>query len=491
MWMQGVFMKKLLVKYNNMPVQVRASFWFLVCTFFQKATMVLTTPIFTRLLSVTEYGEYSVYSSWLGIFTVFVSLNLSLGVYVRGLIKFSDEKERFTSSLQSLTLLLILIWTVIYFPCSRYINAFTGLTTTKTLLMFLTIWLTAVFGFWAAEQRVDYKYRKLVIMSILVAVLGQGVGIIFVLIFPDKVTGRIAGTAVVDFIFYIWLFLGHMKKGKVFFNWKYWKYALLFNLPLVPHYLSQTVLNSSDRIMINNLIGEAEAGIYGLGYSIAQVMTLFSTALAQTIEPWLYMKIKERKIENISVVAYPAFAFIASVNIILIAFSPEIVKLFAPREYYQAIWIIPPITMSVFFTFSYLFFAVFEYYFERTKLVAIASCSGAILNIILNYLFIPIFGYYAAGYTTLVCFFIYAIFHYVFMRKICKSKLENRQPFSLKVYLLIVSGFLGVGFVFLLTYNNDIVRYVFIGILVILIILKSKKIIEIIKLFFILGKKNS
>lgn len=483
-------MKKLWVKYNNMPVQIRASIWFLVCTFFQKATMVLTTPIFTRLLSVTEYGEYSVYSSWLGIVTVFISLNLSLGVFVRGLIKFSAEKEQFTSSLQSLTLLMVLIWTVIYLPCSRYINAFTGLTTTKTLLMFLTIWLTAVFGFWAAEQRVDYKYRKLVIMSILVAILGQGVGIVFAIIFPDKVTGRIAGTAVVDFIFYIGLFFAHINKGKVFFDWKYWKYALLFNLPLVPHYLSQTILNSSDRIMINNLIGEAEAGIYGLGYSIAQVMTLFSTALAQTIEPWLYRKIKERKIENISVVAYPSFVFIATVNIILIAFSPEIVKLFAPEEYYQAIWIIPPITMSVFFTYSYLFFAVFEYYFEKTKLVAIASCSGAILNIILNYLFIPIFGYYAAGYTTLFCFIIYAIFHYVFMRKICKSKLENRQPFSLKVYLLIVSGFLGIGFVFLLTYNNDIVRYVLIGILVILIVLKRKKIIEIIKLFLDIRKEK-
>ena len=69
-------LKKIKIKYINLPIQVRASFWFLICTFTQKAVNVITTPIFTRLLSTSEYGEYNVYTSWLGIFTVFISLNL-------------------------------------------------------------------------------------------------------------------------------------------------------------------------------------------------------------------------------------------------------------------------------------------------------------------------------------------------------------------------------------------------------------------------------
>lgn len=51
-------MNKLLVKYRSIPVQVKASLWFLICAFLQKGISFITTPIFTRLLSTSEYGQY-------------------------------------------------------------------------------------------------------------------------------------------------------------------------------------------------------------------------------------------------------------------------------------------------------------------------------------------------------------------------------------------------------------------------------------------------
>ena len=118
--------------------------------------------------------------------------------------------------------------------------------------------------------------------------------------------------------------------------------------------------------MIERMVGTSAAGIYGLAYSISQVMTMFNTALAQTEEPWLYRKIQDNNIEAIKPVAYISFIFIAIVNLLLILLAPEIISVFAPKAYYDAVWIIPPIAMSVFFSFSYYFFAVFEYYYERT-----------------------------------------------------------------------------------------------------------------------------
>ena len=97
-----------------MPVQVKASFWFLVCSFFQKGISFITTPIFTRILTTGEYGEYNVFNSWLQIITPIVSLNLSSGVYAQGIVKFEDERDQFTSSLQGLGLTLILAWTIVY-----------------------------------------------------------------------------------------------------------------------------------------------------------------------------------------------------------------------------------------------------------------------------------------------------------------------------------------------------------------------------------------
>ena len=77
-------MSKLMNKYKSLPVQVRASFWFLICAFLQRGISTITTPIFTRLLSTAEYGQYSVFNSWLGIITVLVTLNLYSGVYTQG-----------------------------------------------------------------------------------------------------------------------------------------------------------------------------------------------------------------------------------------------------------------------------------------------------------------------------------------------------------------------------------------------------------------------
>ena len=74
-------------RYKGFPVQVRASLWFLVCSFLQKGISVITTPIFTRLLSTAEYGRYNVFDSWLRIVTIFVSHHLYSGVYTQGLVK--------------------------------------------------------------------------------------------------------------------------------------------------------------------------------------------------------------------------------------------------------------------------------------------------------------------------------------------------------------------------------------------------------------------
>ena len=88
-------MKALLNKYKDLPVQMKASLWFLLCAFLQKGVSFFTTPIFTRLLTTEEYGQYSVFNSWYSIVAVFVSLNLSYGVYAQGLVKFEDERNQF------------------------------------------------------------------------------------------------------------------------------------------------------------------------------------------------------------------------------------------------------------------------------------------------------------------------------------------------------------------------------------------------------------
>lgn len=482
-------LNNLINKYKNIPLQIKASFWFLICAFLQKGISSITTPIFTRLMTTEEYGQFSVFNSWMSILTVFISLNLYSGVFTQGLVKFDSERKEFASSFQGLCLTLALIWTGIYIIFRDFWNRLLTLTTVQVLSMIALIWLSAVFNFWAVEKRVQLNYQKLVTITLLVSILRPVLGIFLVIYSDDKVTARIVGMVFIDFIAYAGLFFAQVIRGKKYFSARFWKYALMFNIPLIPHYLSMSVLSSSDRIMISKIVGDNEAGIYNLAYSISLIMTMFNTALMQTVEPWLYQKIKDKQIQVMSKTAYSTFAVIAGINILLIAFAPEIVAIFAPPAYYEAIWVIPPVAMSVYFMFAYNFFAVFEFYYEKTNYIMTATAASAILNVVLNYICIKLFGYQAAGYTTLICYFFYAIFHYWFMRKVCKEKFDGEQPYSIKILLFITGAFIASGIIFLCTYKLTIVRYLLCTLIFSAILLFRKKIIYSIKQ--IIGVKKS
>ena len=452
-------MGKLLQKYTALPVQIRASVWFLFCAFLQKGIVALTTPIFTRLLTEAEYGQYNVFISWESILSVFVGLNLYYGMFMQGLVKFEADRNRFVSCMQGLSLTLVTIWTVVFFLFRDFWVRLFSLSAVQLLAMLCLIWTGAIFNYWSMRERMELRYKTLVAVTVAVSLTKPLLGVFLVLHAEDKVTARILGVAAVELCAYTWMFVLHMRQGRTFFDGHYWRYALLFCIPLIPHYLAGSVLSGADRIMISRMISDSAAGIYSLAYSASQIMGMFNTALLQTIEPWLYKTIKSGAWNRFAEVVYPAMILIAALNVALIAFAPEVIAIFAPPSYYDAIWVVPPVAMSVFFTFSYSCFVSFEFYYEKTFFIAVSTALGALLNIILNYICIPIWGYYAAGYTTLFCYIVYAAAHYLCMTFISRKERPSVWVYHPGVLLVISIVFMAAGFAFMLLYQHMTARY--------------------------------
>lgn len=476
-------LKKILNKYNSIPDQVKASIWFVICGILQKAITLLTTPIFSRLLTTSEFGVISVFNTLQNIVIIFASLNLASGVYLRGLIKFKENSDEFTVSLHSLYIINFIIVFFIYIIFNNFWNGIFKLSTFYMCLMFLDILVQVSFHFWSARQRVKYKYRMLVIITLINALCKPIMGVIAVINSQDKVKARIITIVLADFsIFGYFLLKIVFKKGKVI-STKYWKYSLAYNLPLIPHYLSQLILGQSDRLMINSIINSSKAGIYSLANSAAVILTIVNQSILNSYNPWMYQKIQGNDYKDIAKVSYKILIFIASINLLLIACAPEVISIMAPSSYYEAIWVIPPVSMSVYFTFLYSLFANFEFYYEKTNYMMIASVVGAIMNIILNGIFIPIFGFIAAGYTTLVCYICYCLFHYILMKKILQKELPNIQIYDVKILALISIIFiiLGAGITVFYQYTN--IRYLILLIVVAIIIVNREKVYTIIKGF--------
>ena len=165
----------------------------------------------------------------------------------------------------------------------------------------------------------------------------------------------------------------------------------------------------------------------------------------------------------------------------MVLVAPEIIWVLGGDRYTEGAWIIAPIAASIFFRFLYSLYANIEFYYEENYFIMFASVICALLNIVLNYIFIKKIGYLAAGFTTLVCFAFYSVSHFVFSQKVLKKYTSINSLYDNKFIF-------GVGFVIsainigvMSLYRYVFIRYFIIFLIGLNVIIFKKEIIRILK----------
>lgn len=447
-------------KYSALSFPVKASLWYTVCNVINKAIALLATPIFTRIMTEEEYGTFAVFQSWYSILIIFTSLNVFLGGYQKGLILYKDDISRFTAAQLGLTTTITILFLAIYF---FNVPFWTGVFDLEPLLMFAMfaeLLLMPALELWSSQQRFDYKYKKYVGITMAMSLLTVFGGAIAVLNSNHKVEARVFSDAAAKGIFSGVLFILIFLTGKCFYNKEYWKYSLSFNLPLIPHYLSNYVLSQSDRVMIGQMVGNSQAAYYSVAYTISTVMVLITSAINNSLTPYIYKSIASGDKKGIKNTTRVLVILVAGLCVVTMTFAPEVIRVFAGEKYVDAIYVIPPVAASVFFIFLYSLFSTIEYYYQKTGFIAIATCICAVANLILNYIFINIYGYYAAGYTTVVCYIGLAYLHYFFYRKVSREE-DCGNIYDGKLCVTLSVTVLAVMLIMALTYQYSWVRYGF------------------------------
>ena len=252
-------------------------------------------------------------------------------------------------------------------------------------------------------------------------------------------------------------------------------------MPLIPHYLSEILLGHADRLMIDQMCGAAQAGIYNIVYQISMVMTIIRTGINSSYIPWLYYSLKQKKYEAIKNVTKLITILMCSLTLLLILVGPEILKIVAASSYYEAVVDIPAIMIGGFFIFVYLLFLNIEIYYEQNQYVAISSVIAAIINVVLNYVCINKWGYLAAGYTTMVSYLVMAILHYLFLMRIAKKNEEVKLLFDFRFLCCCSVVLLIVGLLCIKLYELLIFRYVIVTGICVVMYLKKNTILAMIK----------
>ena len=474
-------LKSFFQKYQSMPIQVKASLWYTVCNVLLKGMSLLLTPVFTRIMSPEEFGSFSVFQSWVSIFAIFGTLNLFHGAYPKGLLLYAEKRDRFTASLLGLSVTCTAILAGIYAVAPDFWSRILGVSPFLMLFLFVEILFLPAVEFWSARERFDYKYKRYVFVSLTTTALSLGTGVAAIVLSSHKLEARVVTDVLAKSLFGIILLVWIFWRGKCFFDKAFWKYALVFNLPLIPHFLSTYVLNQSDRIMIDRMVGEAEAGFYSVAYTISTMMTLITTAINNALMPFTYRALKKGDRTSVRNATRMLFVLMGSLCALTMAFAPEIIAVFASAEYRSAIYVVPPVAASVYFIFVYAMFSTVEYYYQKTGFIAVASCVSAILNILLNAIFIPLYGYHAAGYTTLASYACLTLLHYVFYRRILKTEYGKAWLYDMKMILTVSAALMVLMILMVFTYEWIFVRYAVIAALLLVAVWKRKTLINMMK----------
>lgn len=467
-------MLKYLKRFNNMPQAVKASIAFFIANIITKGIGYITTPLYTRLLTSEQFGQTSVFLTWLQVFGIVAMFSLSNGVFNNGMIDYPNNRDEYCLSMLFLSNIITIAFSCVLFAIYPLISEYLKIPFSFLLLMSIIFLFQPAYNFWVAKQRYEYKYKYTVLWSIVSAIVSPLVAILCIVAFPNHTLyARIFGAEVSLIIIYVIFYIFLLIKTKAKISTKYWKAAILFNLPLIPHYLSSYLLGSSDRIMISNIIDDTATAYYSVAYAVASVVIIIWTAANSSLIPYTYEKCKSKDYSSISKVTIPIISLFGASCLIIILLAPEVVTMMASKEYKEAIYVIPPIVGGVFFQVQYYIYANILYYHKKPKYVMLGSFVATILNVILNYFCIARFGYIAAGYTTLFCYFVQALIDYLAMKHVVGNSVYNMKIIvSISVFLAVISAFS------YMVYDYYIIRYVLLGIMMLLGIVNRKRIMK-------------
>lgn len=400
-----------------------------------KAISFFMIPILTRMMSTVDYGKVNTYTAWLAILAYIMGLALEYSVRTA----YVDHREKFDrhiSAICSLSLLNLLVMGSLVFTVNKFfIHQGSDLI---CICCILHAYVYAVINFFNIKYTMLEQYMRRLALLLIPNLVSAVLSVILISHFNEaKYMGRIWGYALVFVPLGIVLIFMQYRKCFCLFDNRLWRYSLIVSVPMILHGLSTVVLSSSDRIIISQLRGDSETGIYSLVHNFIMVVVAIFNALENVWLPWFTKKIQSGEYKKINQMAIYYLQLVAVMVCALLLVSPEIITIMATEAYQSGRVLLIPLICSSLFIFLYSLSVSTEIYYKKTKNIAVNTMCVAVFNIVFDIIFVKKYGMSAAAYVTLISYILSFAGHYICARKL------NKELFPFKGYitpLCIVAG---------------------------------------------------
>ena len=440
-------------------IAFQAGLWYVVSSVMVKAVSLLTTPIFTRILSQTDYGITATFSSWYALLLTFCTLNLTYSIG-RAKLDFPGKLEEYIGSMQLLSAVVTggisLVLLVFLKPVSRFLE----LDPLLVVLLVVYLFFSPAIAFVQNGYRYRYQYKQNIAIAWYTALTTVAISLVLVLSVDNnkyiaRVIGIVLPTVALSAVFWI----RSLWKGQIRFRREYWKYGLALSGPLVVHTISMNILSQSDRLFISKICGPEVTGLYSLSANYGLLLSIVTNAVAEGWLPWFHDNYFARNFDAIRKNVKPVILLGCFIGLACIGFAPEAIRILGGEQYAEGIWCVPPIVLGIICQYIYTHYVNIEMHLKKTKYVSRGTVFAALLNIGLNAIFIPLFGYIAAAYTTFASYTALLFIHFFITRRILKVRLYQDSFLFLSLGVTtVVSGML------MFSYTMPLLRYLLIGI---------------------------
>lgn len=426
---------------------IKSGIWYIVGSLLIKGISFFSLPIFTRILSTSDFGYFNLFLSYENILTVIIGLGVA-GTIKTAYFDFkSDYKKYYTSLLLLVIDFGILVDIVVNIIITIGIIQWDGIWN-RGLMNLLVIYSTstALYNIISSNYVIEIEYKKNLGISFAYTFSSIIISVILCFTYYSKVRymGRIVGNAL-PLIFIVGaISLLNFFRYKSTVNFEYWKYALFMGIPLIFHSLSLVVMQQIDKIMVHSFCGSNANGIYSFACNISNILTIILGSLDNAWAPWFYSNLDVKNYQELRKNNKKIVVMFGVLCAIFSLLSPEMIKVLAPNTYGEAIYSLIPLNISVFVNFMYMFSVNQEYYFKKTKFIAMGTIISACIDIILNYMFIPWLGFFIAAYTTLVSKVVLFVLHWIICRKIDPNKVVDLKLLLFSLIVISSISFLSI-----------------------------------------------
>lgn len=414
-----------------------------------KAISIISIAIFTRILSVEDYGIYSVYNTSIA----FLVITLTLGFHTVVSRYYFEYQEDFASfvtiSLVSSIVLVSCCLPMVYFFKD---SLFSFLNLPRSLIVFvypalIIAIITSIFSQVYSSER---KSASLTIVELVKTYLTFFIALFFLWYVEKSYVSLIEGALLVGGVISIFMLYKLRYLFVKNFKMQHFIYIVLFSIPLIPYHLSSLLLQQVDKIMINAQLGNYESGLYSFAVNIGMLYLMFTALVLRAFAPDYFNLMNERQYNQLDKKILQILQIYIIVALSLIYFGKEVAFILADEKFAKATNIIPIIISG------YVFFSIFEIYgrnsiyANKTIYSSMNVLIPGVINIGLNNVLIEKIGYMGAAYATLISYMLMAMIAYLISVYIIKI-----HSFSLRRLMSPMCFYIGsVGIYYVLSSLN-------------------------------------